>query len=79
MEKAIRLVFQALINKAEYEALLAGVRLVVALGVTKLQIFSDSQLVVNQIIGEYITKDERMTAYHDMAKKELGQISKYSI
>ncbi|GKV17243.1 hypothetical protein SLEP1_g27774 [Rubroshorea leprosula] len=40
---------QATNNVAEYEALLLGLRLVAELKVKRLQIYSDSQLVVNQI------------------------------
>lgn len=79
LEKAIRLGFEASNNEAEYEALIAGVRLTAELGASRLQIFSDSQLVVNQIIGEYMTKDERMITYHTIAEKELSKIIEYSI
>ncbi|KAM2478825.1 hypothetical protein PS1_002626 [Malus domestica] len=49
MEYAIRFKFKASNNEAEYEALLAGLRLAKHLGVKRIDIFSDSQLVVNQI------------------------------
>lgn len=79
LEKAIRLGFEASNNEAEYEALIAGVRLAAKLGAMRLQIFSDSQLVVNQIIGEYMAKDERMIAYQAVAEEELRKIPEYSI
>jgi ribonuclease HI len=40
-------------NVAEYEALLAGLRAAAGLGIKRLVVRGDSQLVVNQIIKEY--------------------------
>ncbi|GKV20210.1 hypothetical protein SLEP1_g30368 [Rubroshorea leprosula] len=48
-EHALKFNFQATNNVAEYEALLLGLRLAAELKVKRLQIYSDSQLVVNQI------------------------------
>ncbi|GFZ06625.1 hypothetical protein Acr_18g0007950 [Actinidia rufa] len=53
MEYAIRMGFKATNNEAEYEALLAGLRVAVEIGAQSLEIFSDSQLVVNQVQGDY--------------------------
>ena len=57
MEYAIRIGFKTTNNEAEYETLLAGLRVAIELGVKFLDIFSDSQLVVNQVKGDYHTKD----------------------
>ncbi|KAK3023669.1 hypothetical protein RJ639_043550 [Escallonia herrerae] len=51
---------QASNNEAEYEALLAGIRLAHSLRVDSLSVHSDSQLVINHILGEYEARDERM-------------------
>ncbi|GFZ19982.1 hypothetical protein Acr_28g0006870 [Actinidia rufa] len=56
MEYAIRMGFQATNNEAEYEALLAGLRVATELGAQSLEVFSDSQLVVNQVQGDYLAK-----------------------
>ncbi|XP_077219715.1 uncharacterized protein LOC143853904 [Tasmannia lanceolata] len=53
LEYALRLDFKASNNEAEYEALLAGVSLATELGAGKLKVYSDSQLVVNQVNGIY--------------------------
>ena len=53
----LRFWFKVTNNEAEYEALLAGLRLVKEVKVERLMIFSDSQLVVCQILGEYQAKD----------------------
>ncbi|KAM1798093.1 hypothetical protein ACFX12_032194 [Malus domestica] len=63
MEYAIRFKFKASNNEAEYEALLAGLRLAKHLGVKQIDIFSDSQLVVNQVINNFDAKDSSMAAY----------------
>ncbi|KAM1706426.1 hypothetical protein EV1_028062 [Malus domestica] len=47
MEYALRFKFKASNNKAKYEALLAGLRLAKHIGVKRIDIFSDSQLMVN--------------------------------
>ena len=60
LEQAVRLKFTASNNEAEYEALLIGLRTAKKLDATHLQVFCDSQLVANQISGEYQARDERM-------------------
>ena len=48
---AIRMEFQATNNDSEYEALIARLKIAKVLEVTKLNIFCDSKLVVNQVTG----------------------------
>ncbi|GFS37978.1 hypothetical protein Acr_00g0055000 [Actinidia rufa] len=74
MEYAIRIEFKATSNEAEYEALLASLRVVVELGAQSLEIFNDSQLVVNQVQGDYLAKDARMMAYLDEVKAASAKI-----
>ena len=68
MEYVICIRFKATNNEAEYEALLAGLRVVTELGVESLYAFSDSQLVVNQVQWDYLAKDLWMVAYLDEVK-----------
>ncbi|XP_062086313.1 uncharacterized protein LOC133792425 [Humulus lupulus] len=49
----LRISFHASNNEAEYEALLAGVQIVMKLKEKVIQYFSDSQHVVNKVLGEY--------------------------
>ncbi|GFY86848.1 hypothetical protein Acr_05g0004870 [Actinidia rufa] len=72
MEYAIRMGFKATNNEAEYEALLAGLRVATELGAQSLEVFSDSQLVVNQVQGDYLAKDARMIAYFGRAISSIG-------
>ena len=54
-------------NTAEYEGLLAGLRIAVDLGVKKLIVRGDSQLVVKQVNKEY--QSPLMEAYVDEVRK----------
>jgi ribonuclease HI len=48
---------------AEYEALVNGLHIAAKLGVQQLYIYGDSELVVNQVMGESSYHDSRMAAY----------------
>ena len=52
-EYALRFDFKASNNQAEYEALLTVLRVVKELRIDSLRVFSDSQLIVGQIKGEF--------------------------
>ena len=52
LKYAVQLDFRAMIDMAEYEGLLAGLRAAVGLGVRRLLVQGDSQLVINQISKE---------------------------
>nr|AAT01348.1 putative polyprotein [Oryza sativa Japonica Group]AAT85163.1 putative polyprotein [Oryza sativa Japonica Group] len=55
--------FSASHNMAEYEALLHGLRIAISLGIRRLIVRGDSQLVVNQVMKEWSCLDDNMTAY----------------
>ncbi|CAA7016454.1 unnamed protein product [Microthlaspi erraticum] len=63
LEQSIKLGFPASNNEAEYEAIIAGLRLAEAVGAEHVRAFCDSQLVAKQFSGDYDTKDDRMDAY----------------
>jgi ribonuclease HI len=56
-------------NIAEYEGLLAGLRAANALGIKRLIVKGDSQLIVNFSNKSYIPKDEHMAAYLEELRK----------
>ncbi|KAI3465162.1 hypothetical protein Pfo_021825 [Paulownia fortunei] len=66
-------------NEAEYEALLAGLKLAFAAGARKLAIYSDSQLVVNQVREEYKARDEKMIKYLSLMHDMLAKLEEYEI
>ncbi|GKB16137.1 reverse transcriptase domain-containing protein [Tanacetum coccineum] len=68
---AIRFEFETTNNEAEYEALLAGLRIAQEMEITKVAIFLDSQLVVNQIKGTYAAKQLSIKSYLQKVKTAL--------
>ncbi|KAH7836931.1 hypothetical protein Vadar_007562 [Vaccinium darrowii] len=56
-------------NEAEYEALIAGLRLALALGADELQVYNDSMLVINQLNSEYGSGDHKMLKYISHVQK----------
>ncbi|XP_048605843.1 uncharacterized protein LOC125583251 [Brassica napus] len=63
LEQSFRLEFHASNNEAEYEALVAGLRLAHGLKIRNIHAHCYSQLVAYQYSGEYEARDERMDAY----------------
>jgi ribonuclease HI len=57
---------QASNNKAEYEALLHGMKMAKACGATRLKIFGDSNLVVQQVMNKCDAINDNMTAYMNL-------------
>ncbi|CAA7016407.1 unnamed protein product [Microthlaspi erraticum] len=62
LEQSLKLGFPASNNEAEYEAIIAGLRLAEAVGAEHVRAFCDSQLVAKQFSGDYDAKDDRMDA-----------------
>jgi hypothetical protein len=57
---------QASNNEAEYEALLHGMKMAKACGATRLKIFGDSNLVVQQVMNKCDAISDNMTAYRNL-------------
>ena len=53
-------------NDAEYAALLHGMKMALACGATRLMIYGDSNLIVQQTMKECDAKSENMIAYRNM-------------
>ncbi|GJX78344.1 reverse transcriptase domain-containing protein [Tanacetum coccineum] len=60
---ALRFQFETTNNEAEYEALIAGLRIAEKMGVKNLEVNVDSKLVANQVNGTYIAKETDMVKY----------------
>ncbi|GJU26314.1 reverse transcriptase domain-containing protein [Tanacetum coccineum] len=54
----------------EYEALIAGLWIAAQMGVRNVHMSVDSKLVVNQILGTYVTKEENMVKYLEKTKAD---------
>ncbi|KAJ4764583.1 polyprotein [Rhynchospora pubera] len=76
---AIHLTFEVSNNVAEYEALLACMRLMEAIGARSVCFYMDSQLVVNQIKGEYAAINERLALYLEKVKTVLATFESASV
>ncbi|XP_077219710.1 uncharacterized protein LOC143853897 [Tasmannia lanceolata] len=79
LEYALRLDFKASNNEAEYEALLAGLSLATELGAGKLKVYSDSQLVVNQVNEVYEARGLRIKRYLQKVKETLQRMGEVEI
>ena len=75
IKQAVRLGFDASNNESEYEALIAGVELALAVGADNLLIRSDSQLVVGQVNAEFESREPRMAKYASLVKQKLSTLS----
>ena len=63
IEYALKFQFKATNNGVKYEAGIAGLQLCKAIEVRRVNLKTDSQLVVNQILGEYEARDANMQKY----------------
>ena len=60
---ALKFLFRATNNEAENEAVIAGLQLCRGLEAKHVRLRMDSQLVVNQILGEYEVRETSMQKY----------------
>ena len=79
IEQAVQLGFSATNNESEYEAMIAGLELALAMGADNLSIQSDSQLVVGQVNAEFESRNPRMTKYASLVKHKLNTLSAWKI
>ncbi|XP_057545841.1 uncharacterized protein LOC130824839 [Amaranthus tricolor] len=79
MERAVRFEFAASNNEAEYEALLMGLRICYEAGAKNLSAFSDSQLIVGQVNGEFEAKDDSMKMYLQQVKEFVQKFDKFTL
>ena len=64
-------------NVAEYRALIAGLGKALELGLSELEVVSDSELLVKQMTGEYRVKNEALRGLWSRAvvlAKQLGNV-----
>ena len=66
-------------NEAEYGALIAGLKYLIKLNLLNPIIYSDSELVVKQVNGEYRVKNDRMIALYNEVIHLLSSFNSWSI
>ncbi|GJW80404.1 reverse transcriptase domain-containing protein [Tanacetum coccineum] len=76
---ALRFRFDVTNNEAEYEALIAGLRIAEQMGVKNLQANVDSHLVANQVNGTYVAKEADMVHYLEKVKSLTGGFKAFTI
>ena len=65
-------------NVAEYSALVAGLEKAVEIGVSELEVISDSELMVKQMRGEYRVKNEALRDLSAQASRLAGKLGSVS-
>nr|XP_025625780.1 uncharacterized protein LOC112718093 [Arachis hypogaea] len=78
-EQALQFHFPASNNQAEYEALIAGLKLALSHQVQSLTAHCDSLMVVQQIRGEFQVKDPLLEQYWLIAKDLISKFSSFTI
>ena len=63
-------------NVAEYQALIHALDYAIANGARHVEIFSDSQLVVRQVQGQYRVKHPAMVPLHREARSLIGRLER---
>nr|GEZ75526.1 reverse transcriptase domain-containing protein [Tanacetum cinerariifolium] len=76
---ALRFQFAASNNEAEYEALIAGLRIATQMGVKNVQANVDSKLIANQVLGTYVAKEDNMIKYLEITKGLVSGFKTFSI
>lgn len=66
-------------NKAEYTGLLEGLKFVLDKNLRKVSFYSDSELMVKQIKGEYKVKDEDLKNFHRDCKDLISKLENFEI
>mgnify|MGYP001574378653 CR=1 FL=1 len=63
-------------NVAEYQALLHGLRFALGRGASRVEVFSDSELLVRQVEGRYRVKSAGLQPLHREAKNLLARFER---
>ncbi|XP_074301214.1 uncharacterized protein LOC141632573 [Silene latifolia] len=67
--QAVRCEFKATNSEAEYKALILGLQLALELQISRIEVYSDSQLIVNHVNNVYTSRDPKMIAYLEVEKE----------
>lgn len=66
-------------NIAEYKALISGLEEARRLKASSVEVWLDSELVLNQLLGTYKVRDAHLIPLHNKAKKLLLSFSDFSL
>ncbi|GAU32026.1 hypothetical protein TSUD_147220 [Trifolium subterraneum] len=76
---SLALSFSTSNNQAEYEAFLAGLHLAEDVGAKEIKIYTDSQLVASQVLGEYQAKNDNLSEYLTLVKERITKFDSTKI
>ncbi|GAA0139578.1 hypothetical protein LIER_01095 [Lithospermum erythrorhizon] len=66
-------------NVVEYQALTLRLEAATKMDIHRLEIYWDSQLVINQLLGDYEVRKPELIPYHGYAKRLLQSIDLVSV
>ena len=66
-------------NQAEYETILKGLQLLHEVKAEAIEVFGDSQLIINQLIGLYKCKEDTLRGYYDECQRLLKEFPHVSL
>ena len=66
-------------NQAKYEAILKGLQLLHEVNAESIEVFGDSQWIINQLIGLYKCKDDILRGYNDQCQRLLKEFPHISL
>ncbi|XP_074352523.1 uncharacterized protein LOC141691656 [Apium graveolens] len=79
VKQAVKFKFPATNNEAKYEGLIVGPKLAHKQEAGVIDIFSDSQLVVKQVCGEFKAINDRMSTYMQITLRFLQRFTSWTI
>ncbi|KAK0579223.1 hypothetical protein LWI29_022984 [Acer saccharum] len=77
-QAALRFDFRATNNVAEYEALVTGLKIILNMGAEYVTVYSDSQLIVNQVNQDYQARDPEMIRYLRQVRSLMSRFIRIS-
>jgi ribonuclease HI len=66
-------------NQAEYQALIAGLKKAISMGAREVEVRSDSELIVRQMLGIYRVKEQQLIPLHQEARRLAGSLASFKI
>ncbi|XP_042423210.1 uncharacterized protein LOC122010804 [Zingiber officinale] len=79
LQLVVRLNFRATNNEAEYEALLVGLQAARHVGAARVIIYSDSQLVTQQVTGNFEINCDKLQVYREAYEKMKEEFKEVTI
>jgi ribonuclease HI len=78
-ETSARLEYFCTNNQAKYEAILLGLQILSFMGVKHVEAFSDSLLVMQQVVGVYQCFNRSLNAYHDKCLEVIALFDDFTM